>query len=106
MPRSRASGARDRGINHLLGELAKRRAHLVERRDEIGQSGVVGARELALELPLAEPQELLLGGLLVDARLGRTRVELCQQRSELLVGRAFAEEMRPQAPVELVVKVL
>ena len=53
----------------------------------------VCALELAPELALAQAQEELLRGLLVDPALGGTGVELGQQRDEFLVSRARLEEM-------------
>ena len=66
----------------------------------------VGAGELPLEPPLAQPQEELRRGLERDLLLVFERVELGEQRRQLGVGRLLTEEVRPRAPVQLDVEVL
>ena len=81
-------------------------AHLREPLLELEQ--VVGLRlgELPVQPALAQPEQHLLGRLLVDLVGVGQRVELREQRRQLAVGLGLAEEVRAGAPVELVVEVL
>ena len=67
------------------GELGERLTHLREVRLQLGRPGEIGAGEVALQLPLAEPEEELRAGPLVDRLARGPRVELGLQRRELRV---------------------
>ena len=67
---------------------------------------VIGTREFALEPALAQAEEELARGLERDLLFVAKRVELCEQRGQLTVGRLVAEQIGPSSTMELIIEVL
>ncbi len=66
----------------------------------------IGVREIAAELPFAEPQKELASRVLVDSLGRRARVELGQERRGLWRTLPGLDEVGAKRPVELVVEVV
>src|SRR5262245_52941371 len=88
-----------------LRELGERLADLGQVRVELGRLREVGVAEVALQLPLSQPEEELSARPLVDRVLGRTRVELGGERGQLGIV-AAGHERGAEPPVDFDVEVL
>ena len=98
---------RDHGTARRVSASSRKgRAHLRERLLEVGEALGVGLVELAPELTLAQAQKRLLGGLLVDALGVGARVELGEERDDVRIRLAAVEQVRADAPVQLVLEML
>src|SRR5678815_2472911 len=80
-----------------LGEVGRGCADLLELLLQLFRLFEIGRLELAPDLALAQAQKQFLGGFLVDALCRRPRVQLGQQRHEL-VGRWRARLEQVLAP--------
>src|SRR5206468_451292 len=78
-------------------------ADLQQRLLELEHAAVRGARQLALELPFPEPEQQLLRDRERDALLVGKRVQLGEQRRQVL-RRSLAQQMRTDALVHVVVE--
>ena len=65
-----------RELGYVYGQLRQRLPHLGEVRLQLGRPREVRAGEIALQLPLPEPEQQLGPGPLVERFLRRSRVEL------------------------------